>query len=465
MSLRARLALFVAGSVGIAVAAVALFAFSFARDEAVSEVDRFLRERGPVVGLLSSLEVEEYRIHQPGQGQGQGQGQGDGPAQGSGPGRNSIAAVVQEDAIAQFIDADGTAIALGETGVELPVDEADVALAESNGDDLIRDVYVDDVHYRMLTRHIGPGIAIQVARDMSGTDAILDGLRLRLLLLGLAGVAAAGAIGWAVSRRSLRPVGDLTVAAGHVAETRDLDARIEVERTDEIGQLATSFNAMLAALEEARHGQQRLIADASHELRTPLTSLRTNIELLQRGVVEGSDRDELLEDVGQELAELTHLVGEVVDLATIGGHDEPRIEVDLAEVVDQAVARLRRRAAGDVVVSAEPTTIDGRRGGLLRAVSNLLENAAKWGGGEQIEVTLADGTVSVRDHGPGIPEEDLDHVFERFYRSPAARSLPGSGLGLSIVAAVAEDHGGTVDARNAPDGGAIVSFSVAPSGE
>jgi two-component system sensor histidine kinase MprB len=330
---------------------------------------------------------------------------------------------------------------------------------------VLRDVYVDEIHYRMLTRHLAPGVAIQVARDMTGTDDILAGLQLRLVLLGLGGVVAAGGMGWAVSRRSLRPVGQLTTAASHVAETRDLDARIDVSRSDEIGQLAASFNAMLAALEEARQGQQRLIADASHELRTPLTSLRTNIELLQRGAVEGLDREELLDDVGQELAELTHLVGEVVDLATIGGNEEPRLELDLAEIVDQAAARLRRRSDVEVNVSAEPTIIEGRREGLLRAVSNLLENAAKWGEGRPIDVVLHDGEVSVRDRGPGIPPDDLDHVFERFYRSPAARSMPGSGLGLSIVAAVAQDHGGSVCAANASDGGAIVTFSVAPSRE
>jgi two-component system sensor histidine kinase MprB len=460
VSLRARLALFVAGAVGIAVAAVAVFAYGFARDEAMAEVDRFLSERGPVVGLLGTLELDDYRPRS-----GQGQGQGQGPAQGSGPGRNSITAVVQEDVIAQLIDRDGTAVALGELGVALPIEAPDLALAVSNGPDLIRDVVVDEVHYRMLTRHIGPGIAIQVARDLTGTHDILDGLRLRLLLLGVGGVAAAAAVGWLVSRRSLRPVGDLTKAAGHVAATRDLDARIDVERTDEIGQLATSFNAMLAALEEARQGQQRLIADASHELRTPLTSLRTNIELLQRGAIDGPERDEVLQDIGQELEELTHLVREVVDLATIGGDEEPRMEVDLADVVEQAVARMRRRTEADILVTTEPTVVVGRPGALLRAVSNLLENAAKWGGDGRIEVELEDRRVSVRDHGPGIPDEDVAHVFERFYRSPTARAMPGSGLGLSIVAAVAEDHGGSVGAENAADGGAVVHFSVAPSGE
>lgn len=461
MSLRARLALFVALAVGVAAAVVALVAYGFARGEAIGEVDRFLRERGPVVGLLNALELEEIRIHVPNQGGGQGQG----PAQGSGPGRDPIASVVQEDAIAQLIDGAGNPVPLGETAVVLPVEQPDLDLAKQQGPDLIRDVWVDDVHYRMLTRHLAPGLGLQVAREMTGTDEILSGLRMRLLLLGIAGVLSAGLVGWYVSRRSLRPVGALTAAAGHVAETRDLDARIDVTRSDEIGQLAASFNSMLAALEDARTSQQRLIADASHELRTPLTSLRTNIELLQRDAVTGADRDELLDDVGSELVELTNLVGELVDLATIGGREEPRIEVDLAAIVGQAVERLRRRTPALVTVDAEPTPIEGRPQGLLRAASNLLENAAKWGDGQPIAVTLAGGRLAVRDHGPGIPEEDLALVFDRFYRSPAARSLPGSGLGLSIVAAVAEDHGGSVFAENAADGGAVVGFTVATSTE
>lgn len=261
-------------------------------------------------------------------------------------------------------------------------------------------------------------------------------------------------------------MGALTEAAEHVAETQSLDARIEVARDDELGRLAHTFNSMLATLEEARVSQQRLIADASHELRTPLTSVRTNIELLQRGAVKGKERDELLADLGSETVELSHLVAELVDLATIGRQEEPTIEVDLAGVVAQAVERLRRHSDLEIRMDLAPTTIDGMPHGLLRAVSNLLENAAKWGReGPEIAVTLGAGTLTVRDHGPGIPEEDLPRVFERFYRSPEARALPGSGLGLSIVAAVIDAHGGDVFARNAPDGGALVGFTVPISDE
>jgi two-component system sensor histidine kinase MprB len=461
LSLRARLTVFVTIAVGLAVAVVAFFSYGFARDEAIDEVDSFLSNRGPVVGIFGVLQLDDFRTRP-----GLFGGVGTQPVPGQGGRFDPIGEVVREDAIAQFIDTSGSILAFGDPALLLPVDDVDLALAAEHGQDLYRDVDIDGVHYRMLTRHMSPGLAIQIARDASGTDEILAGLRLRLLLLSLGGAAIAAAMGWLVSNRSLRPVGELTDAAEHVAATRDLDSRIVVVRDDELGRLAESFNSMLAALEEARVSQQRLVADASHELRTPLTSLRTNIELLQRGAVEGSDRTELLADVNSETVELANLVAELVDLATIGRHDEPRVEIDLSGLVTQAVDRVRRRTELEISMELEPTTIEGRRTGLLRAISNLLENAAKWGSeGERIEVTLQDRTLTVRDHGPGIPEDDLARVFERFYRSPAARALPGSGLGLAIVAAVADDHGGSVFARNATDGGAMVGLTLPTSEE
>lgn len=466
MSLRARLTTFVAVAVGLAVAVIAFFAYGFARDEARLEDDRFLVERGPAVGIFGSLDIEDIG-RRPGLfgGPGQGAGAGSGPAQESDR-TAPVGDIIREDAVAQFIDAGGFVLRFGEFGVVLPVDAADLELASNPGPDLLRDVVVDSVHYRMLTRHLGPGLAIQVARDVSGTDAILSGLRLRLTLLGILGAAAAAVVGWFVSRRSLRPVGLLTDAAEHVAATHDLEARIDLGREDELGRLAAAFNTMLAALEEARISQQRLVTDASHELRTPLTSLRTNIELLAMGGVRDEDRSELMADLTSEVGELSHLVSELVDLATIGRDEEPRVELDVRVIVEQAIERLRRRTDLTIEAELEPTVIIGRPGGILRAVSNLLDNAAKWGSdGALLEIRLRDHEFSVRDHGPGVPEEDLGHVFKRFYRSPQARSRPGSGLGLSIVDAVTTDHGGEVFVRNAADGGAIVGFSLPISAE
>ncbi len=446
MSLRARLSLFVAVAVGAAVALVALVAYGFARDEARREVDEFLRQRGPVSGLFGAIEFDDF-LGSRGRG---------GP--GSQPGLFDI---VREDAVAQFLEADGTIITIGLAATVLPVDILDLEIAARGGPDHFRDVTVGGLHYRMLTRPLLPGVAVQVGRDVSETDAILDRLRARMMLLGAAGTGLAAAAGWLISRRSLRPVTLLTSAAEEVAATQELGARIDVEREDELGRLAASFNTMLASLEHARRGQQRLVADASHELRTPLTSLRTNIELLDRGAVTGPERDELLSDVLAELGELTHLVAELVDLATVGREEEASIRVDLSELVEESASRARRRSGATISVITDESTVQGRPNRLRRAIANLLDNAIKWNRpGEPVLVTVAAGTVSVRDRGPGIDEADLAHVFERFYRSAAARSQPGSGLGLSIVAAVASEHDGSVFARNAPDGGAVVGITL-----
>jgi len=465
MSLRARLAAFIVVAVGMAVGVVAFFAYGFASDEARGEVDDFLRERGPVVGLFGALDLDEFRNRPERIGAQRGGAAAD-PAPTQSPTITPFGDVIREDAIAQFIEANGVIVTLGQSAVILPVDEHDVGIAAAGGADRLRDVDIAGVHYRMLTRPLGHGAAIQVARDVTATDQILSGLRLRLSLLGLGGVALAAVVAWLIAGRSLRPVALLTEAAEHVAATRQLEARIEVDRDDELGRLGDAFNGMLAALEEARLSQQRLVADASHELRTPLTSVRTNIELLAAGAVEGDDRAGLLADLISEVGELSHLVSELVDLATIGRDEEPRVELDLGAVVNQAIERLERRTGLEIEADVEPTIITGRRGSLLRSVSNLLENAAKWGsGGDRIEIRLRNHELSIRDHGPGIPDADLDHVFDRFYRSPQARSQPGSGLGLSIVAEVTLDHGGEVFARNAADGGAIVGFTLPTSEE
>ena len=210
---------------------------------------------------------------------------------------------------------------------------------------------------------------------------------------------------------------------------------------------------MLGALEESDRAQRQLVADASHELRTPLTSLRTNIEVLasDRQLPPG-ERERLLSDVVEQLGEMTTLISELIELARGEQHRVEPEDVRLDLVAAGAVERTRRNRPGvefrtdlaRVARSTEsPETLD-------RALGNLLDNAAKWSppGGE-VEVSVRDGEVTVRDHGPGIDEEDLPYVFDRFYRAPSARGLPGSGLGLAIVRQVAQAHGGTVVAERA----------------
>jgi two-component system, OmpR family, sensor histidine kinase MprB len=319
-------------------------------------------------------------------------------------------------------------------------------------------------HLRVLTAPMGSGRAIQVARSLEEVDGTLHTLLLVLGLVSLGGVAVAAFLGWAISRTAMAPLAELTETTEHVARTSDLHHRIEVNGSrDELARLAGSFNAMLAELDRSVTAQRRLVADASHELRTPLTSLRTNIEVLAaKNGLAPDERNRLLADVVAQLGELGVLVGNLVDLAREEEPDVGAGELRLDELVAEAVERARRNAPGRrFTLVSEPCEVQGVADRLERAVGNLLDNAAKWSPADgEIEVSVRDGEISVRDHGPGIDADDLPHVFERFYRAPNARSMPGSGLGLAIVSQVAESHGGSVEAGAAPGGGALVTLSL-----
>lgn len=447
MSLRARLAAFMAVTVGVTVALVAVYAYRSASSEALAEVDRSLLGRVPIGGF-------EVPSTGPGPGQGPG-GQG-----GGGGRRQDLASLISDDVLAQLLLPDGIVVILGDSEVPLPVTGADLVIARGDGEDFLRTITFDDRTYRMITRPLPQARgAVQIARDLTETEAILDGLRTRLLLFGLAGAAVAALAGWLLAGRAVRPVRDLTGAAEQVAATGALDAAIPVRRSDEVGRLATAFNEMLARLETSRAAQQRLVADASHELRTPLTSVRTNIELLARGGVPEAERAGMLQDLRAEVVELGDLVSELVDLATVGRDDETAMAVDLADLAETAVTRARRRAGQPFVLEIGPVPATVRRGAVTRAFSNLVDNAVKWSPPDgEITVRLDGAGFTVEDRGPGFDPADLPQVFQRFYRAAAARSLPGSGLGLAIVAAVAEDHGWTVFAENRTDGGARVGM-------
>ncbi|RZT12935.1 two-component system sensor histidine kinase MprB [Kribbella sp. VKM Ac-2569] len=314
-----------------------------------------------------------------------------------------------------------------------------------------------------------PG-ALVVAQSLGPIDQTLHNLGIVLWAFGLIGVIGAALAGNAVARSGLRPLARLTGAAEHVARTEDLKP-IPMTGTDEISRLAMAFNAMLGALAQSRDRQRRLVGDAGHELRTPLTSVRTNLDLLaqadKRGGLRPEDRQQLLDDVRAQMDELTQLIGDLTELA----RDTPQVRnaelIELSNVVEDAVIKVRRRAPGlewDVQIAPFPVWGDERL--LGRAVTNLLDNAAKYSvpeGTEQrsdgqpvghVTVRLLDGVLTVTDSGPGIAEADLPHVFDRFYRSSEARSRPGSGLGLAIVKHAAEQHGGMIYARNVPGAGA-----------
>jgi two-component system sensor histidine kinase MprB len=245
-----------------------------------------------------------------------------------------------------------------------------------------------------------------------------------------------------------------------VTATRDLNRRIPVDSSDEVGSLARDFNEMLAALAESQRTQQQLIADASHELRTPLTAHRANIELLARPDLPPERRPQVLTAAVRGIDELSTLISDLIQAARNGRSVDAREPVRLDELVERAVERARRQApSARFDLHLEPCTVSGSATRLERAIDNVLDNAIKWSpAGGTVEVTVGDGALTVRDHGPGIADADLPHVFDRFYRAAAARGLPGSGLGLAIVKQTIVDHGGTVEIANAGSSGTVVSL-------
>jgi two-component system, OmpR family, sensor histidine kinase MprB len=365
--------------------------------------------------------------------------------------------------LAQVTLSNGNVIASA-SGARLPTTEADREVASGKRRESFRDATIRDVHTRVLTTRGADGSTLQIAKPLTDVDDTLGRLRWILFAVTIGGIGLASGFGVAVSRAAARPLGRLTATTEQVTATGELHHRIEPEGDDEPGRLAASFNAMLSALDASRDAQRQLVADASHELRTPLTSIRANVELLERARdMEPGERGQVLTSVRGQLEDLTILVGDLVDLARLGDRAvDPPEDLRLDELVDDAVQRARRHApATQFAFNADACMVTGSRARLARAVGNLLDNAVKWSPPEQpVEVSVNAGEVTVRDHGPGIAEDDLPHVFDRFYRARAARGLPGSGLGLAIVKQVADTHGGSVVAEPAPGGGARLRLSL-----
>ncbi len=369
----------------------------------------------------------------------------------------------------QVVTATGDVTVCGPGPVTLPVNPEDLAEADHRGSMRFATVEVDGHEYRVVTLGWGNGSAIQIARDLNEATSVLTGLRDRLVAIVGAAVLAAAGLGWMVARRMVRPVVRLRDSAESIAATQDLATPVPSGGSGEVGSLARSFTTMVEALAASRDQQQRLISDASHEMRTPLTSLRTNLELLERLEEMGDDdRRAALEAVVADVGELTHMLTELVELSSDPTRDEPAEEATLEELAEEVAARARRRSRRTIVVTAEEPVLRllVRTRMVQRAIANLVDNALKYSSADStVDVRVRGPEVEVRDQGPGIAEADLPHVFDRFFRSDAARTEPGSGLGLAIVAHVAERHGGATWARNDPQGGAVVGFSVSPAGK
>jgi two-component system sensor histidine kinase MprB len=389
------------------------------------------------------------------------------------------------DAIVQTVTANG--IVRGASSRSLPITDATQRMIELrvNNDrrqvGIFEDVTIDGEPFRMFTQTLPIGGVLQVARSTAEDDSLLRSLLTRFGLIAAAATVGASLLGWWIARRTTEPLRRLADVAATVAETRDFSVDVPVERSDEIGTLATSLRTMLSALETSRRQQHSLVQDASHELRTPLTSLRANVALLQRienapGQLAPGDRAAVLTAISAEVSELGSLFDELIDLAADSDdRDAPLVPLRLDEVVERAVRRWEQRTDRVIELRTEPIEVKGNEAMLERAVTNLIGNAHKFSPPEEpVEVVvelLGAGAgqsrsgmavgVSVRDGGPGIPVGDRVRVFDRFHRAETTRTMPGSGLGLAIVAQIVEHHGGEVWATESDRGGADVGFRLA----
>jgi two-component system sensor histidine kinase MprB len=466
MSLRARMGLAAGVAVAVAVLAVAAAAYAGSRSELLGQVDSSLqRLTGQVLHAPDGGPPGDGgRLRgRPGLFQPQGEerpGEGDeglgldrirGPAFG-GAGTFTV------------VYADGGTYSPPGQRNRIPPDARMRALARSGRGQYFTDMTVGGTHIRVLVTGLGARGALAVAQSLAEVDKTLSNQLLLLGLIAAGGIALAALLAVLVARTAVAPIDRFTRQTESIATQpeRIEHERLEVVGSDELARLAQTFNRTLDALERSVHAQRNLVADASHELRTPIATIRANLQLMRdEELLSAEDRAALRADVIEELDELTALVSDVVELARGSRPGAEAGDVRLDAVVSDALERARRRAPGlQFVVQLEPTLVHGEGDRIARAVLNLLENASKWSpeGGE-VEVALRDGVLSVRDHGPGFDEEDLPHVFDRFYRAKRARAKPGSGLGLAIVRQAAEAHGGSVEAANAPGGGALIRVS------
>lgn len=449
VSLRSRVTLLAAICVAGAVALVSLGAYLTVQQNLYDQVDQNLRDRA-----TNALNLRNF-------------GDVDDPST-----PIFTLAVALSDVKFTIIDASGREL-IESPVLSPPYGDMERAVAAGVDNESFRtDPRTDTRVYSIRVSLSGRAAALVLAQRLAPTKQLLNDLALVLVLISGAGVVVAALAGTAVARTGLRPVERLTRATERVARTGDLRP-IQVSGDDELARLTHSFNTMLGAVSDARDRQRSLVADAGHELRTPLTSLRTNLELLMASEAPGApklsdeDKAEIQDDLRGQLDELTTLIGDLVELAREEGAQAVWEPVELVEVVEQALDRARRRA-GDVEfdVSLQPWRLIGDAGALERAVLNLLDNAVKFSppaGTVRVRLGSAgDGfaVLEVADQGPGIADEDLPRVFDRFYRSQEARTLPGSGLGLAIVQQAALRHGGEVLAGRSPEGGALFSLRL-----
>ena len=449
MTFRRRIALLAGLSFVAAVVACSVVGFATVRRQMLDQIDTDLTQRVEEEPLIQS-ELAERRQR--------------GPNARPRAVERAILLARPTDVLMQTVEQDGTVATPVRQEEVIPVLPSDLAVATGpdTADPVLQTRVVDGVRFRVITAPLPNGDAVMIARPLTEVDETLARFAWALVVVSVAGSVLAAGVGWVVARSSARPVEELTLAAEHVADTLEFDVGLTPKHDDEIGRLTTSIASMLGALQASRDQQHRLVMDASHEFRTPLTSLRMNVAMLDHPDLDPVARAEVVADIRSELEELSDLSAELVDLATDAQQTEEPARVDLADVARRVGERTARRTGQRVEVVADPWIVWGRPTQLERVVQNLVDNAGKWNQPpDPIEVRVGGDELVVRDHGPGIDPSERELVFERFYRSEAARATPGSGLGLAIVHQIVTAHGGTVTATAPTDGrGAVLTVRL-----
>jgi len=439
MTMRTRVTLAAGSAVLLAVVAVSIAVYVVVRDNLHEQINQSLSRRQHLGQLTLPHEPSDGLRHVP----------------------------LVHDAFFQIVDRNGRIVTIFDDR-PLPVTDDVLAVARGEHPEIFFDAEVDGTPVRVYATSAGQGTALQLGRSLAEVEQALRQLVWTLGAISVAAVGIAAILGRLVAAATVGPVHRVAEAADRVARTGELSHHIAVPSGDDLGRLAASFNTMLDALSESLTRQRQLVADASHELRTPLATVRTNVEVLKRvDELAPDDRALLIRETVMQIEELTRLVGDLVELARGDGQEEPFTVINLGELTRRAVDTVGRNYPSVAFrIDGTSAPIVGARGRVSRAVSNLIDNAAKWSPhGSQVEIEIRGGTVTVRDHGPGVDPADVPHVFDRFYRSPRTRTMPGSGLGLAIVKQVADSHGGSVTAAPAVGGGAVFVLQFPPAGD
>ena len=436
-SLRTTVALIVAATVALSVLGLAVGVWFLTRSALMGSVDASLEARLQAGVFLENAEDLPSVVRPPIKG--------------------------QPTVVADIVLSDGDVFEADREFFDLPATPEDVAIADAPAGEEAFSTRVapNGSQVRVLTVSLGEGTAARAMRSLDETNTILVGLASILAVVGIVAVGVGAGIGVLAVRRSTIPLEEVADAMRALSRGERGSATVAKSGAPrEVVDVVEATNTLQDALDRSQAQQERLVQDAGHELRTPLASLRANVQFAQR-TAQDPTTQESLEAANAELDELGRLVEELLALAA---RDEPvrePVDLDLVEAVSIAGQRLTRRTGRTVTLEVPDHAVVRRvdPAAFAEIIGNLLDNAAKFSDGP-ILVVLTEDSLEVRDAGPGIPEEERAAVFDRFHRTPDARGVPGSGLGLSIVADAVSSMGGTIVLDDAPEGGLSARVSL-----